>query len=179
MADEEQEETVTEPLLGHHREKKDLQLLLENSGCQEKDAPNSAKPVRSYWWRWVVLAVFSLNLGMNNLQWISFGPVANVVTCYYGISNFWVNSLSMVYMLVYVLCFVLSALSLEWLGLRTTLILASCMNALGAALRLAGTGTVPHFPRPHPTPPLLPSLSLTPPLPQVTTTSGCCSQGSQ
>ena len=141
MADE---ETASEPLLGHHREKKDPNLLLEGSNSHKKgDGPDPK--LRTYWWRWVVLAVFSLNLALSDMQWLTFSPIADVVKCYYGISNFWVNSLSMVNMLVYVLCFVLSALSLEWLGLRTTLILASCMNALGAALRLAGTGTVPLF----------------------------------
>ena len=151
MADEDQKETVNEPLLGHHREKTHSKPPLENSGPHEKGAPKSAKPVRTYWWRWVVLGVFTLNLSMTNLQWITFGPVADVVTCYYGISNFWVNSLSMVYMLVYILCFVLSALSLDRLGLRTTIVIGSCMNALGAALRVAGTGiySIPLFPLLH------------------------------
>ena len=136
------EETASKPLLGHHREKKDPTLLPVGSNSHEKgDGPDPK--LRTYWWRWVVLAVFSLNLAVNDLQWLTFSPIADVIKCYYGISNFWVNSLSMVNMLVYVLCFVLSALSLERLGLRTTLVIGSCMNALGAAMRLAGTGTVP------------------------------------
>ena len=169
MTDKHQKEEVTEPLLGRHREKKDPTLLLESSGSHKKGAhldPHSSQPVRTYWWRWLVLAVFSLNLGMNNLQWISLGPVADVITCYYGLSNFWVNSLSMVYMLVYILLFVLSALSLDRLGLRTTIIIGSCMNALGAAMRLAGTGSLPSFPLPLCLPRLLylPFLYLRSPL---------------
>ena len=156
------EETASEPLLGHHREKKDPTLLLESSDSRDKGDGLDPK-LRTYWWRWVVLAVFSLNLVMTNLQWVTFSPIADVVACYYGISNFWVNSLSMGAMLVYILCFVLSALSLERLGLQTTLIIASCMNALGAALRLAGTGihcTIPCFRLPTPTTPPPPPLFL-------------------
>ena len=147
MADEDKKDVDTEPLLEHHRGK--------------KDPTNFAKPVRAYWWRWVVLGVFSLNLGMHNVQWITFGPIADVIACYYGVSNFWVNSLAMMDMLVYVLFFVLSALSLERLGLRTTIVIGSCLNALGAALRVAGTGTPYHSFHALAPPP---SLRIQPPL---------------
>lgn len=96
--------------------------------------------IRAYWWRWVVLAVFVLNLAVNNAIWITFGPIADVIGCYYNISDFWVNSLSMIYMVVYIMLVLPSSWMLNRMGLRTTVILSSFTTALGACLRLTGCG---------------------------------------
>ena len=96
--------------------------------------------IRAYWWRWVVLAVFVLNLAVNNVMWITFGPIADVIGCYYNISDFWVNSLSMIYMVVYIMLVLPSSWMLNRMGLRTTVILSSFTTALGACLRLTGCG---------------------------------------
>lgn len=96
--------------------------------------------IRTYLWRWVVLAIFFLNLGVNNMLWISIAPVADVMRCYYGISNTWVNTTTTVYMATYVLFFLPCAWFLDRYGLRATMVLASVTNALGAAVRVAGTG---------------------------------------
>ena len=96
--------------------------------------------IRAYWWRWVVLAVFVLNLAVNNVTWITFGPIADVISCYYNISDFGVNSLSMLYMVIYIILMLPSSWMLSKIGLRTTVILGSFTTALGACLRLAGCG---------------------------------------
>ena len=96
--------------------------------------------IRTYWWRWVVLAIFFLNLGANNSVWITIAPVADVMRCYYGISNTWVNTTTAVYMATYVIFFLPCAWILDRYGLRVTMILASVTNALGTAVRVAGTG---------------------------------------
>ena len=98
--------------------------------------------IRTYLWRWVVLAIFSLNLGINNSVWITIAPVADVMRCYYGISNTWVNTTTAVYMATYVLFFLPCAWILDRYGLRVTMILASLVNALGTAVRVAGTGKI-------------------------------------
>ena len=96
--------------------------------------------IRTYWWRWVELAIFSLNLGMNNAAWITFAPVADVMRCYYGISNTWVNTTTTISMATYIVFFLPCAWFLDRYGLRATMILASVTNALGTAVRVAGTG---------------------------------------
>ena len=96
--------------------------------------------VRVYWWRWVVLFIFVLALAVNNSLWITFGPIADVVRCYYKVSNFWVNSLSMIYMFTYIIFLVPSSWSLARLGMRTTAVIAVILNAIGAGIRLARTG---------------------------------------
>ena len=96
--------------------------------------------IKTYWWRWVVLGVFVGILAINNTIWITFGPIADVMSCYYGVSDFWVNSLSMVYMLVYTLFVVPSIWLLNAVGLRNTVVIAACCSAAGAGLRMAAVG---------------------------------------
>ena len=104
------------------------------------ESTGPAEKLRTYWWRWLVLAEFVVLLGFNNAQWITFGSVADVMTCYYETSNFWINSLSMIYMATYIVFVIPSALMLSRLGLRTIFITAACANAAGACLRWAGSG---------------------------------------
>ena len=96
--------------------------------------------IKTYWWRWVVLGVFGAILAFSNGIWITFGPIADVTRCYYGVSNFWVNSLVMVYMFMYILFVLPSIWLLNAVGLRTTVVIAACCNAVGAALRMAAVG---------------------------------------
>ena len=106
---------------------------------QDDDSVNT---LRAYPWRWVELAIFFLNLGMTNTVWISIAPVADVMRCYYGVSLTWVNTTTAVYMITYVLFFLPCAWFLDRYGLRATMILASVTNALGTAVRVAGTGDI-------------------------------------
>ena len=99
-----------------------------------------AGKLRTYWWRWLVLSEFVVLLGLNNALWITFAPIADVMTCYYETSNFWINSLSMIYMVTYIVFVLPSSLMLSRLGLRTTFIMSACANAAGACLRWAGSG---------------------------------------
>ena len=112
---------------------------VQNYTEAESDDGDEGK-IKVYRWRWVVLVVLVLNLSINNGIWIALSPIADVVKCYYSISDFWVNSTSMVYMLTYILFIVPSAWLLNNTGLRTTTVIAVCLNAAGACLRVAGTG---------------------------------------
>lgn len=107
-------------------------------------AAGEASPVhgalRTYWWRWYVLAVFVAAVALNNGVWISFSSIADVMRCYYETTNFWVNSLSMVFMVTYLVFLIPGALLLSRLGLRATFVVAVCANAAGACLRWAGSG---------------------------------------
>lgn len=99
---------------------------------------------KAYWWRWIVLVTFVANVSINIAIWIGFSPIAEIVKCYYGISDFWVNSVSMVYMLTYTLFIYPSVWVLERGGLRTTAVIAACCNAAGACLKVAGVGKYVH-----------------------------------
>jgi hypothetical protein len=96
--------------------------------------------LRTYWWRWNILIVFTLTLAANNVVWITAAPVADVMRCYYGISNTWVNAMTANYMATYVLFFFPAAWFLDRYGLRPTMIAATLMNAFGTSLRVIGAG---------------------------------------
>ena len=116
---------------------------IDNSGvqkCSEADDEAVGSKMKVYKWRWVVLAVFVANLSINNAIWISISPIADVAECYYDTTKFWVNTFSMVYMATYTLFIVPSAWLLGHVRLRTVLVIASCLNAAGACLRVAGSG---------------------------------------
>ena len=155
------------PLLGRYHSESDQYKVVQPSTCQtiqsgtsstciktpvgrhnsagsECDHRQQSVVIRTYLWRWVVLAIFFLNLGINNSVWITIAPVADVMRCYYGISNTWVNTTTTVYMATYVLFFLPCAWILDRYGLRVTVILASLVNALGTAVRVAGTGKIPY-----------------------------------
>lgn len=96
--------------------------------------------IRTYWWRWNTLIVFTLTLAANNVVWITAAPVADVMRCYYDISNTWVNAMTANYMATYVLFFFPAAWFLDRYGLRPTMIAATLMNAFGTSLRVIGAG---------------------------------------
>ena len=117
------------------------------SDCAPKDGNTDG--IKAYRWRWVVLSVILANMIVNNGIWIAFAPIADVVKCYYGISHFWVNSVSAVYMLTYILFIVPSVWLLDRVGLRTTAVIGACLNATGACLKVAGVGETLHCTRMH------------------------------
>ena len=130
---------TTSPLLGNAGS---LQAKVEGPDSLLDRGIRSLPPVRTYWWRWIVLLVFSLNLAMTNILWITAAPIANVVMCYYNVSEFWVNSLSEVYMLTYIILLFPAVWLLDKYGLRLSILLGACGDAAGAALKLAGTGKI-------------------------------------
>lgn len=95
---------------------------------------------KTYWTRWFVLLVFCLLLGANNFGWICFSPVTDIITCYYGVSIWWMNGLSWIYMVTYTLFFIPVARFLESGGLRAIAIFGACFNAIGFWIRYAGSG---------------------------------------
>ena len=96
--------------------------------------------VEKYPVRWFVLVVFSLNLAVSCTVWFTINPIADTVACYYGVSLWWINALSWVYMLTYVLLFIPGARFLDALGLRAAIIVSACCSAAGTWLRFAGAG---------------------------------------
>jgi len=111
-----------------------------SSGIADADLKKTRR-YRAYWWRWTVLLVFVLNVLANNLMWITFAPVADVVRCYYGIDNNQVNTLSLSSAVLTALLVLPSSWLLSRYGIRFTVVLSSAANALGGALRVIGVSS--------------------------------------
>lgn len=137
-------ERLKTPLLGSYEEYTEppkYSSVQERSSDSLVEAATGEVEIRTYWWRWNSLIVFTLTLAANNVVWITTAPVADVMRCYYGINNSWVNAMTANYMATYVLFFFPAAWFLDRYGLRPTMILAGIMNAFGTALRVMGAGT--------------------------------------
>ncbi|KAL5476265.1 hypothetical protein EMCRGX_G026188 [Ephydatia muelleri] len=98
-----------------------------------------ATVVKAYPRRWLVLSVFSLIFAVNNAQWITFGPVADEIKCYYGTTDFWINSLSIVYMAGYIVLVAFAVWALDRFGLRDVMIGSVMVLAVGSWLRVIGS----------------------------------------
>ena len=104
------------------------------------DGNGASATVKAYPRRWLVLSIFSLIFAVNNAQWITFGPVADEIKCYYGTTDFWINSLAMVYMAGYVVLVAFAVWALDWFGLRNVMIGSAMVLAVGSWLRVIGSG---------------------------------------
>jgi len=106
-----------------------------------EDGQRSPSPeIKSYRWRWVVVILFTMNNLSLNYVWIMAAPVANVITCYYDVSDTMVNLLSTSYMIVYTVMALPVSWAMDRYGLRVCAVLASGASALGASIKLFGSG---------------------------------------
>ena len=96
--------------------------------------------IKVYKWRWVVLGLFSLNNVSLNYVWIMAAPVANLITCYYRTSDTMVNLLSTSYMITYTLMALPVSWAMDRYGLKVCAVLASAASALGASIKVFGSG---------------------------------------
>lgn len=114
-------------------------------GTIEALPPSPSPPppavLRTYWWRWWVLAVFALHFAVNNWAWITFAPIADIMRCYYGISNDVVNTLALVSAILTFLLVIPASWMLVYFGPRFVVIVSSAAMALGGALRVGGAGS--------------------------------------
>ena len=119
--------------------RKDEELATDGAGTSpEVSLSHEPNQFRTYWWRWTVLLVFVLNVLANNMMWITFAPVADVMRCYYGISNNVVNTLSLSSAVLTALLVLPSSWLLTRYGIRFTVVISSAANALGGAVRVVG-----------------------------------------
>ena len=107
-------------------------------------ASSTSGEVRVYWQRWLVLGVYCSHVAVNNWLWFLYSPVPSVMTCYYDVDLFFVNALSWVFMLVYLLGVFPATYVLEKFDLRFIAITGGLLNALGAWLRFAGSCELLH-----------------------------------
>uniref|UniRef100_A0A5F8GDF0 Choline/ethanolamine transporter FLVCR1 n=1 Tax=Monodelphis domestica TaxID=13616 RepID=A0A5F8GDF0_MONDO len=86
--------------------------------------------------RWVIVLLFSSYSMCNSFQWIQYGAVSNIFKKFYGVNDFYIDCLSMVFMVVYIpLLFPVGCL-LKKYGLRTIALIGSVLNCLGAWVKL-------------------------------------------
>jgi hypothetical protein len=89
--------------------------------------------------RWLILFLFCFLNFSNGLLWTTFAPISDISQSYFGrpLSNSTaVNSLSIVFLILFPPGTVLGALVRPMIGLKLTLLLGGGLSSLGSALRL-------------------------------------------
>mmetsp|Transcript_3494 Transcript_3494/g.4814 ORF Transcript_3494/g.4814 Transcript_3494/m.4814 type:complete len:444 (+) Transcript_3494:1752-3083(+) len=90
--------------------------------------------------RWLMLFLFCMLSFSNAILWITYAPIASLVMDRYNVGAFAVNSLSLIFMILYIpFVFVASwIIDSKFGGLRVGVISGSVLNVLGAWIRVAG-----------------------------------------
>jgi MFS family permease len=91
--------------------------------------------VRTYGYRWVILAVFMFIAALNQGLWITFAPITSDAMRFYAASDIAIGLLSMVFMVVYILLFLPAAWLIDTWGFRKTVSLGAILTAVFAMTR--------------------------------------------
>ncbi|KAK3921006.1 putative MFS-type transporter [Frankliniella fusca] len=94
--------------------------------------------IRVYRKRWVILALFLLELLFNAVPWMQYTVLADVVTTYYGVTNSDVEWTALVYNLTAMVLVIPAAFVLDKYGLRPSVLVAAVLNVAGLWLRVLG-----------------------------------------
>eukprot|EP00930_Biecheleria_cincta_P095705 TRINITY_DN87645_c0_g1_i1.p1 TRINITY_DN87645_c0_g1~~TRINITY_DN87645_c0_g1_i1.p1 ORF type:complete len:494 (-),score=76.70 TRINITY_DN87645_c0_g1_i1:87-1568(-) len=95
--------------------------------------------------RWLDLALCCFATMANQIVWVTFAPNATNTCQRFGVSIHFVNSLSMLFMLLYLPCTFPASAFIESHGCRLPLLLGAGLTAVGASLRIAALPDwVPH-----------------------------------
>ncbi len=88
--------------------------------------------VKVYSWRWMVLALFMLVTAANQLAWITFAPITTDASAQFGTSKLRIGTLSMVFMIFYIVMVLPSAWIIDTKGFHVAVGIGAALTALGA-----------------------------------------------
>jgi MFS family permease len=97
-------------------------------------------PIKLYKRRWLLLIIFALSQFLCTVYQMTFASISTVVLDYYHIPfDTWkVNSLAMIYSIVYVPTSLLSSFVMKRFGLKFSVFIAVMLNFIGGCVRFAG-----------------------------------------
>lgn len=87
-----------------------------------------------------MLAIFAMNNVITSLLLVNASSVADKMICYYAVTETVLNLLSTCFMMVYLVFMWPTIWIIDRYGLRPSLLCASAAMAVGASLRVAGSG---------------------------------------
>ena len=95
----------------------------------------SDETFRVFGYRWVVLSVFMLIVGITQLLWITFAPITSIAARFYNTSDLIIGALSMSFMIVYIIMVVPAALLIDKRGFRIAAGIGAAITAIFALTR--------------------------------------------
>ncbi|XP_065685149.1 heme transporter FLVCR2 [Hydra vulgaris] len=109
----------------------DIKVLVTSSS-------DSDLVIKTFTWRWLILALYSITAFSNTFVWLSLFTVPDIICAFYQIDKkvfFWSNN---AFTLMQLFVAVPASLLPSKIGLRRTMILASSVNAIGAIILIGG-----------------------------------------
>lgn len=88
--------------------------------------------------KWLILAAFSLIVGVNQLLWLTFATIVISTQEYFGVSEFKANLLTLIFPAVYVLLSLHSGSLLDRKGYKKVVSFAAILMLAGSVIRLFG-----------------------------------------
>jgi hypothetical protein len=99
--------------------------------------PASTQPTyKLYRRRWLILFCFCLFSFSNGCAWLTYAPIASIFAQYFQVNLVAINSLSTIFMGVYVVGAIHASLLCEVRGLRFGMLIGVFWNTLGAIIRV-------------------------------------------
>lgn len=96
--------------------------------------------IKTYKYRWIMLAVFMLIASVNQLLWITFAAITSASTVYYGVSNLQIGLLSMSFMIVYIFVSVPASWIIDKYGIKIGVGTGAALTGIFGLVRsMAGT----------------------------------------
>jgi MFS family permease len=91
---------------------------------------NNTEPVKSYKYRWLVLAAFIPIAAMTQVLWITFAPITGAAAKFYGTSDLMIGLLSMSFMVIYILLVLPSAWVIDTWGFKAAVGIGAVLSAV-------------------------------------------------
>lgn len=107
--------------------KRDLKLAKANV--------NEEKLIRPTIKRYIILFLFCVNSGNKAFQWIHIPASTKKVTFYYDVNNYVINTMSVIFLLAFVVLCLPSCCIIEVIGLRKAILIGSFGTALGSVVK--------------------------------------------
>ena len=83
-----------------------------------------------YRYRWIILFSFMIILAINQLLWITFAPITSDAASYYGVSDFSIAFLSMIFMIVYIVISIPASWVIDTYGFRVGVGIGAVLTGL-------------------------------------------------
>jgi MFS family permease len=96
--------------------------------------------IRSYKYRWVVLAVYVVITAVIEIQWLTFAPIAREARVIYGVSALGIDLLSMIFMGVFLVVCIPASWVIDTWGIRVGIGIGAVLTGVFAMVK----GLYPH-----------------------------------
>ncbi len=88
-----------------------------------------------YKYRWVMLSAYMFIVAVNQLLWITFAPITNDATKYYGVTDLQIGILSMCFMIVYIVISIPASWVIDKYGIRIGVGIGAALTGVFGLLR--------------------------------------------